>query len=307
MTQMKTLTVNGTTYAVTDAAAQQAIGNLSQLNTVNKTNLTQAINETLAQGAPAIICTASGTCICVNDAATRRMQQLRLFGKTTLAGTPSRDNPASMTGIGDICLTITGTQTQSLSLTQMPLCGIAVTSGGNYTDENGQMWLCDEIDLMRGVYIRRVGELILDGTENFSKNANNQFYLRGMSAKENTTCLCTHFKGSQKDAYLNRANTVNFAGTIFWLCAEFESAAALKSYLAAQYAAGTPVKVQYAMATPAETPLPEQILLPCAALHTEYPDTQVQNDAGAYMTLGYVADPKRYIDNALATYKAVSL
>ena len=80
MTQMKTRTVNGTTYAVTDAAAHQAIGDLSQLNTVNKTNLTQAINETLAQGAPAIICTASGTCVSVNDAATRRVQQLRLSG-----------------------------------------------------------------------------------------------------------------------------------------------------------------------------------------------------------------------------------
>lgn len=30
------------------------------------------------------------------------------------------------------------------------LPGIPVTSGGNYTDENGQQWVCDEVDLERG-------------------------------------------------------------------------------------------------------------------------------------------------------------
>ena len=36
------------------------------------------------------------------------------------------------------------------------LPGIPVTSGGNYTDENGQQWICDEVDLERGVYRRRI-------------------------------------------------------------------------------------------------------------------------------------------------------
>lgn len=36
------------------------------------------------------------------------------------------------------------------------LMGIPVTSGGNYTDENGQQWVCDEMDLARGKYIQRV-------------------------------------------------------------------------------------------------------------------------------------------------------
>lgn len=42
------------------------------------------------------------------------------------------------------------------------LPGIPVTSGGNYTDENGQQWICDEVDLGRGVYVQRIGILILD-------------------------------------------------------------------------------------------------------------------------------------------------
>ena len=35
------------------------------------------------------------------------------------------------------------------------LPGIPVTSGGNYVDENGQGWICDEIDFERGVYVQR--------------------------------------------------------------------------------------------------------------------------------------------------------
>lgn len=37
------------------------------------------------------------------------------------------------------------------------LPGIMVTSGGNYTDENGQQWICDELDFERGVYRQRIG------------------------------------------------------------------------------------------------------------------------------------------------------
>ena len=37
------------------------------------------------------------------------------------------------------------------------LPGIPVSSGGNYTDANGQQWVCDEIDFARGVHVQRIG------------------------------------------------------------------------------------------------------------------------------------------------------
>lgn len=39
------------------------------------------------------------------------------------------------------------------------LAGIPVSSEGNYTDEEGQQWICDEINLSAGVIIQRVGRL----------------------------------------------------------------------------------------------------------------------------------------------------
>lgn len=46
---------------------------------------------------------------------------------------------------------------QSMSVTTPNgLPGIPVTSDGNYTDENGQQWICDEVDFGRGVYVQRI-------------------------------------------------------------------------------------------------------------------------------------------------------
>lgn len=44
-------------------------------------------------------------------------------------------------------------QTLTLS-TPNGLPGIPVSSGGNYTDEQGQQWICDEVNLERGVYVQ---------------------------------------------------------------------------------------------------------------------------------------------------------
>lgn len=45
------------------------------------------------------------------------------------------------------------------------LPGIPVTSGGNYTDQSGQQWVCDEVDLKRGVKVQRVDKAAFDSTK----------------------------------------------------------------------------------------------------------------------------------------------
>lgn len=45
------------------------------------------------------------------------------------------------------------------------LCGIPVTKGGNYTDSNGQQWICDEYDVLRGKIIKRTGDYRFDGSD----------------------------------------------------------------------------------------------------------------------------------------------
>ncbi len=45
------------------------------------------------------------------------------------------------------------------------LPGIPVTSGGNYIDQSGQQWVCDEVDLERGVKVQRVDKDAFDATK----------------------------------------------------------------------------------------------------------------------------------------------
>lgn len=45
------------------------------------------------------------------------------------------------------------------------LPGIPVTSGGNYTDPHGQQWVCDEVDLERGIKVLRIDKGAFDATK----------------------------------------------------------------------------------------------------------------------------------------------
>ena len=49
------------------------------------------------------------------------------------------------------------------------LPGIPVTSGGNYTDPQGQQWVCDEVDLKRGVKVQRVDKAAFDNTKTLAE------------------------------------------------------------------------------------------------------------------------------------------
>ena len=85
---------------------------------------------------------------------------------------PSPDYPQEIVSAGDdgnlsvIVKNPDNEQMQSVSFsTPNGLPGIPVTSGGNYTDENGKQWICDEVDLGRGVYVQRVDKGAFDATK----------------------------------------------------------------------------------------------------------------------------------------------
>lgn len=49
------------------------------------------------------------------------------------------------------------------------LPGIPVTSGGNYTDENGQQWVCDEVDFGKSVKVQRIDKGAFDATKTLAE------------------------------------------------------------------------------------------------------------------------------------------
>lgn len=198
------------------------------------------------------------------------------------------------------------------------LHGIPVTSGGNYTDENGQQWICSEIDFARGVYVQRVLEVTFDGTEDWFIAENGEINARNNLAPNNPAmvqCICSHYPAvSRYLAYDNRSVSKYQGFAVnngrYYVVDNINcngDADVFKALLAEQYAAGTPVTVQYVLAEPIETPLTAEELAQFAALRSNKPNTTAFNDSGAEMKLGYVADTKLYIDQKIAAISAAML
>ena len=187
---------------------------------------------------------------------------------------------------------------QRLELTRN-LPGIPVTSGGNYTDSDGQQWICDEVDFERGVYVQRVGSLTFTGEEQWSKSqyyentvqksrsglASGSAYLCNMYAE--TTLTVNH--GVVIGGAINIRDDVNAVDVETW-----------KTHLRELYSSGTPVVIMGALTDPIETPLSETEIAAWRELHSNYPNTTVLNDGGAHMVVKYAADTKLYVDKKFA-------
>lgn len=70
----------------------------------------------------------------------------------------------------DIITTYSPYREQLLTLpTPNGLPGIPVTSGGNYTDQSSQQWICDEVDFEKGVKVQRVDKAAFDNTKTLAE------------------------------------------------------------------------------------------------------------------------------------------
>ena len=122
-----------------------------------------------------LIGTETGNPVSVSDAFSAPLCGLTVYGKSTQDGTPSPDNPVPIVSAGNggtILVTVGDGADERQTITlQTPngLPGIPVTSGGNYTDENGQQWVCDEVDLERGVKVQRVDKTSFENTKTLAE------------------------------------------------------------------------------------------------------------------------------------------
>lgn len=207
---------------------------------------------------------------------------------------------------------------QSLSL-PYTLHGIPVTSGGNYTDTDGQQWICDEVDLERGVLVQRIGNYTITGDEGWYLSGlqnlasegiyryDTNYVSKNSSAVSNA--MSTHYPyptriNLEKGCWVLNDATQNLALRIMWSYATVDD---LKAFLKEQYEQNTPVVVNYILANPIETALPEAEIEAFKALMTNYPYTTILNDCGANMAVRYGIDTKTYIDKKFEELKKTIL
>lgn len=199
---------------------------------------------------------------------------------------PSPDYPQEIKSVVNPTVKVTnedGLNVQSATLNNIILNAIPVVSGGNYTDQSGQQWICDEVDLVRGVKVQRVKvrELSPDDKWAYRKLAsgNNNFQVRLFNADvaiDGKPCFCNilPFKNVIWDDSIQNlpkiyANDMEITVS-FPPSSEYSSLEAFKHML-------TDVKsvIYYILATPIETPLTQEEASAFKQLMTYYPVTNI--------------------------------
>ena len=256
--------------------------------------------NTLSARANVLSGSVSGSSITATDSFAAPFVGLRVCGKSTQDGTPLPTAPVPIVSAGDggtVVVTVSDGANNSQTLTlQTPnaLPGIPVTSGGNYTDESGQQWVCDEVDLARGVRVQRITKIKVTSSLNWQTSGQKvDRYFAWFAGTSATNVLCTHFSttvGSEAvgGAIANQNNLIGFAyaqkGT--------STLDEFKAFLDAKE-----VYVWTSLATPVETALSAAEISAYKALTTYAPTTVISVSGGAGATATYQRDVTIVIKN----------
>lgn len=185
-------------------------------------------------------------------------------------------------------------------LTPNGLPGIPVTSGGNYTDPQGQQWVCDEVDLERGVKVQRVNAVdlstcVITGTTNLvaTKRLAIRLPLKGKDYTAKALCnrlpyLCS-FTSDTIHFYVDTNNAQVFIPI------------GAKNPEEGEYI------LFYVLDAPIETPLTPAEIAAYKAITAYAPDTVVQASDGAGVKLEYQRDVNiaiKKLEDAIASMTA---
>lgn len=313
-TAVEAVTTEGDTQTkrVEDAAAG-IIADREQISQ-NKTDIA-GLAEGMTDLAPAIHSTASGSVITADDAAEGRpFRGLRVFGKSTQDGTPSVENPVPIVSAGEsgtinVSISDSGSQSQSLTLaTPNGLPGVPVSKDGNYTDADGQQWICDEIDLERGKYVQRIEEHILKSKNIISitnsRQINSEYYgveyngcTKDFVGKFGNGVLCDKLAFVKPNSNINGHEITYVPGNgiiVFGLKKSLVPSGDLDEIR--NYITSNNFAFLILIDSPIEKDLAPEEITEYKKTHTNYPTTVITNDVGAHMEVSYVADTKAYID-----------
>lgn len=166
------------------------------------------------------------------------------------------------------------------------LLGIPVTSGGSYTDQSGQQWVCDEVDFERGAMVQRVWKAQVN-TQNGAVEEEYRIRMtidgeKGKPGDFNCIISITPY-ASWTSCVMNNLlylKNVEKPDGSFYTAKELQ-------------ALSLDVDVVYQLATPIETPLTDAEIAAYKSLTTYAPTTVVQAADGAGLEATYKCNVRK--------------
>ena len=253
----------------------------------------------------------TGNPVSCDDAYSAPLCGLTVYGRSTQDGTPTPDNPVPIVSAGDggtIAVTLSdgNGKTQTLILpTPTGLPGVPVASGGNYTDQNGQQWICDEVDLERGVKVQRVKSVDISSLDKSFWVFRNDIDANVSATRYSNEAVIIDFRTSAPAmsnilpaGVGNVVNTFRLVAThtyLYQFNLDSSKFPTVKSWV--EYLKANTVLIIYAPATPIETPLTPAEIAAYKAITAYAPDTVVQASDGAGIKLDYQRDVNLVVKN----------
>lgn len=224
---------------------------------------------------------------------------------------PNGDYPQEIQTISDFVVEVKNSmgevatpQTLNVVIPEQGFCAIPMPRNGNYTDTDGQQWICDEFDFTNKKFIKRAGRIEFDGssdekwsTGNLTENRMGfRIGLENATIKSGAKCLCNIATHGTADAS-GQCFTTN---GIFYI---FVDPSINNLELWRQYLSTHKLDVIYQLAAPIEYNLTSEQVEQFKKLRSYYGTTYIDNNAvpACNMQAKLVLDTKLYIDSKFTT------
>ena len=241
----------------------------------------------------------TGTSVAINNSTEDKLKSVKIYGKSSQNGTPTPSAPIDIVSIADdgTISVMANSDTFDFAVPN-ELKGIPVTDQtlATYTDANGQMWCADEIDIVRGVYVQRIGKYVCTGKEDWYMPtfATVPFFMTTKTIDVPASAVwgrsyskCTHFNISKAGYVVENCANVNGNGYVCVQYNEITTISEFMAYLTQQNANGKPVTITYILGTPKETVLTTEQIEIYKALQLSERNATISNDENAYMKVEY--------------------
>ena len=200
-------------------------GAAGQIET-NKTDIT-ALKEDLSNKITKFYASNQGETN-LTDSDNGKIMDMMLYGKSSQDGTSTPDNPVEIKSVVNPTVKVTnedGLKVQSVTLNNITLNAIPVSSGGNVTI-NGQQYIADYVDVEKGKLYRKVKRLNLKDIDavsiahGFHSNGNGYLSFSVENINKEQIPISNRYKGStwtQTSGYMYtpNSNTIVFVDDKF--------------------------------------------------------------------------------------------
>lgn len=220
----------------------------------------------------------------ITDSDNGKIQDMMIYGKSSQDGRPTADNPVEIKSVVNPTVKVSNedlTKIQSVTLNNITLNAILVSSGGNVTID-GRQYIADYVDVERGKHIQMIQTDKVQSNVKWTvqKQQNGyslgyiNLYANGIST--NNPGMGNTWKSNMGDSSASwGSNSFSFGrSTVFWII-PYENDGNITSDDINTWLTEHPMDIMYPLAEPIETDLAPKETEAFKALATSYSVTNI--------------------------------